>query len=335
MSSSERPPGSPAGTAALSSALEPIAQLRVSPIGDAAPTPVNEYFLTAGQSFRIGRSANNDLVLAESKVSRFHALFSASRTGVVISDLSSTNGTFVNGNRMNAPVDLADRDEVQIGNYQFIVTLTQNQDQGTSESARTVLSNMQPFEVSVLLVDVCGYTSMTQVHPEADVMDTLRNWLNFAAGVITKHQGTVDKFIGDCVMALWRSDSASPQSLAQNAARAGTEIVEATLTQETFANWKHSSASPWQCRAVIHSGTALLGSVGGGKGSYTVLGDTVNIAFRLEHLADRFSEKLIVSGQTAELLAGEQTLHSLGFFTLEGRSGSMEVFGRHVTPSRG
>ena len=72
-----------------------------------------------------------------------------------------------------------------------------------------------------------------------------------------------------------------------------------------------------------------MGNVGG-RSNYTVLGDSVNIAFRLEGLADKFKEKFIVSEQTAMLLMPEIPLTNLGRFSLEGRSGMMNVFGRTI-----
>lgn len=288
-----------------------------------------EISLFDGDSLRIGRSRTNALVLADSKVSRFHAIISASSAGVVISDLASTNGTQVNSKRLSAPVDLADGDQIVVGSYTLEVKLLLAKPDEPSDSARTVLSQMLPFEVSVLLVDVCGYTTMAQALPEEDVAEMLRGWLNFSAAIVSKHLGSVDKFIGDCVMSLWRSEEKSPKELAIKAAQAAQEILQATAGDKQFRQWKHASTHPWRCRAVIHSGTALLGNLGGeNRANYTVLGDTVNVAFRIEHLADRFEEKFIASEQTASLLAPEIPLKSLGKFALEGRSGEIEIFGK-------
>ena len=310
----------------------PIALLRVEALNPQVPQDVaREIPLYDGESLRIGRSKSNALVLPDSKVSRFHAIISGSSAGVVISDLASTNGTMLNNKRLSAPVDLANGDSIHIGGYSISVALKATHDDQPSDSARTVLSQMLPFEISVMLVDVCGYTTMAQVLPEEDVAEMLRAWLNFSAAIVSKHQGSVDKFIGDCVMSLWRSETSEPKELAIHAAQAAIEIVESTNNDKQFREWKHAATHPWRCRSVIHSGTALLGSLGGeNRANYTVLGDTVNVAFRIEHLADKFSEKLIVSEQTASLLTPEISLRSLGKFALEGRSGLIEIFGREL-----
>ena len=310
----------------------PVALLKISPLHDDVPQQVgDDITLTDGQSLRIGRSRSNDLVLADTKVSRFHAIISGSSTGVVISDLASTNGTLVNGKRMGGPIDLSDGDMIDLGGYRLVIELAAHSpDPQVSDSARTALAQMLPFEISVLLIDVCGYTSMVQSLPEEDVAEMLRSWLEFSSSIITRYNGTVDKFIGDCVMSLWKSDNAAPKDLAMEAALAGIDIVKSTLEEGLFAKWKHAAQFPWTCRAVIHSGTALLGNMGG-RGNYTVLGDTVNIAFRLEQLADRFEEKFIVSEHTAGLLGDDIPLSNLGRFALEGRPGTSEVFGRIIS----
>lgn len=322
------PPPSPPESTGVPPAA--IATLKIGALHDGVPQHVGgPITLTEGQSLRIGRSRSNDLLLPDTKVSRFHAIVSASANGVVISDLASTNGTLVNGARMSAPVDLADGDEIQIGGYGLVVELHHAGDTSFSESARTALSEMLPFEITVLLIDLCGYTSMNQSLPEEDIAEVLGAWLQFSSAIVTRYNGVVDKYIGDCVMSLWRSETRSQKDLAIEAALAGIDIVQSTLEETTFKNWKHAALHPWQCRAVLHSGTALVGNVGG-RSNYTVLGDSVNIAFRLEGLADKFKEKFIVSEQTAMLLMPEIPLTNLGRFSLEGRSGMMNVFGRTI-----
>ena len=89
-----------------------------SPQGTAIEIP-GEIELYDNTTLRVGRDRNNDLVLKIPNVSRFHALFAASASGVILSDLSSTNGTIVNGTPIQSPVDLQSGDIVDIGFAKF------------------------------------------------------------------------------------------------------------------------------------------------------------------------------------------------------------------------
>lgn len=292
---------------------------------------IQEIQLYTGESLRIGRSQSNDLVLADSKISRFHAILSASENGIVLSDLSSTNGTFLGEKRMTAPVDLANGDIILLGGFRLEVRLARSHSGLEEDSSRTALSQMLSSELTVLLIDVCSYTTITQGLPEQDVAEMLRTWLNFSSSLIISNDGVVDKYVGDCVMALWKSDTISQEELAKKAVQTAAEVVQRTREESIFREWKHGKQFPWLCRAVVHSGTALMGSLGGsGRANYSALGDTVNVAFRIEHLADRFTENLIVSENTARLIPNLLPLNNLGTYTLEGRSGAIEIFGASV-----
>ena len=117
----------------------------------------------SGESFRVGRSKGNDLVLADPNVSRFHAVFTASTTGVVLSDLSSMNGSFVNGQLITTPIDLGSGDVVTVGSTRFVIVICLcKADSASVGSSDTHLAQMLPVEVTMMLVDVFRYTKISQ-----------------------------------------------------------------------------------------------------------------------------------------------------------------------------
>ena len=114
--------------------------------------------LHEGETVRVGRATGNDLLLRNPSVSRFHALFSASASGVVLCDLSSLNGTFVNGMRISAPVDVRSGDVVRIGGREILVQIgVESETALDSLHSCTQASQLTVVTATVLLADVCSY----------------------------------------------------------------------------------------------------------------------------------------------------------------------------------
>ena len=303
-----------------------------SPDGQAdaegSPSLVKElYQIYEGTTLRVGRGKTNDIVLNDRDVSRFHATFSASDNGIVLSDLASTNGTFVNTRRISTPVDLMSGDVVTLGNIRIDIQLHYTDDIDNHDGTRTALSDLQTVEVTVLLVDVIAYTRISQdLAPDA-VAKMLRAWFEMVGPLVEAEKGEIDKYIGDCVMALWRGTARDARERATAALRTGIKIVEETKKLAASSEWPHQAQYPWHCRAALNSGTALFGAVGAGdRRNYTVLGDAINVAFRIESLAGKLRADVICSQHTAELVSDTYQLQSLGSFDLEGRIGEMSVF---------
>ena len=284
--------------------------------------------LRVGETLRIGRSKSNDYPISNRNVSRFHSVFSASATGVVLSDLSSLNGTLVNGVRISTPVDLSSGDVVTIGDTLIAVKIKLG-DQGDSDSmlGRTQTAQLASVVVTVLVVDVCGYTKLSEALPPKDVAEMMHLWFQKVSAVVNQHGGTVDKYIGDCVMALWRSKASGAGDHAVSAVHAGCDIQKATADMSGSGLWAHNESFPWTCRVALNTGEALMGTVGGaGKRDFTVLGDTVNVAFRLEGVAGDLQTNFIMSASTAEHVEDSIELSSLGVVSVSGRKGEVSVF---------
>lgn len=286
--------------------------------------------LRDGTVFRVGRSDGNDLVVNDQNVSRFHAVFSVSSSGVVLSDLSSLNGTFVNSTRITTPVELKDGDRVSIGPVDMAFSLacvaaSSGQDLFQEQTTQTTM--LSPVGVTVLIADVCGYTKYSEQLPQVDVAAMLNSWFETVSLIIENSDGEVDKYIGDCVMAVWKEEFGATSDAAIKAVLCASRIIAETDALSVSGVWPHHINFPWQCRVALNTGEALLGSVGGRKKrDYTVLGDTVNLAFRLEGLAGTLGEKLILGQKTAESIGGFLPLNSLGPQKISGREEAVEAY---------
>ncbi len=155
-------------------------------------------------------------------------------------------------------------------------------------------------QVSVLFADVVGFTPLAESQSPEVVVTVLNELFTILTDIVFQHGGTIDKFIGDCVMAVW----GAPEPQADHAARALTAA-------EDMMRWVEAAGAGWLARfgielqlAIgINSGEAVVGNVGSeSRMEYTAIGDVVNVAARLEAIA-RPNQILVTSDTRAA--AGE------------------------------
>lgn len=318
--------GKPAPAAASAGTVD------LAEIDSDSPTMRETIPIFEGQAYRVGRARANDLVIDNPSVSRFHAVFSASKTGVVLSDLSSLNGTHLRGRRITTPMDVSSGDVASIGNVKITIELCRGTSAvpGTPEPETldsTHNAKMSSVLVTVLVADVEGFTKMSQSVPPQEVAEILNLWFRKVGDAIATHGGEIDKYIGDCVMALWRSKPDQAEATAVKAVIAAEAILKETEKLARSGSWAYEDRFPWRCRVALNTGEALMGALGSaGSRDYTVLGDTVNVAFRLETLASDQGSALVISEPSAKLVGDHLPLKSLGHVILDGRKDNMEIF---------
>ena len=149
-------------------------------------------------------------------------------------------------------------------------------------------------ELTILFSDIRGFTGIAEVMPPADLLAMLNSYFTALSEPIHRHQGFIDKFIGDAIMAIFEG----PQH-ALNAVHA------AIAMQEALVKWNHQNHQaqyPIKSGIGLHSGVAVMGTVGTvSRMDSTVLGDSVNLAARLEGLTKDHGHPIIVSENTVQL----------------------------------
>lgn len=174
--------------------------------------------------------------------------------------------------------------------------------------------------VSVLFADVLGFTSLADRLDFEVVSDLIRGvWLKLDR-VIEKHGGYIDKHMGDAFMVVWGAPQTREDD-ADRAVTAGLEIL--TALEEYKAESGHPGAEDLHLRAGIHSGLALAGYVGL-RGEYTVIGNTVNIAKRLEESAE--PDTLYISETTYHFVRGGYRIRELDPLQLKGIEESIHAY---------
>jgi class 3 adenylate cyclase len=184
-------------------------------------------------------------------------------------------------------------------------------------------------ELTVMFTDIAGFSTMSEGMTAAQVAGFVNSHFRLVAECIEAEGGTVDKFIGDSVMAFW----GAPDALEETEARAcrAARAIAGAIARDNRRRAAEGLA-PVRLRIGVHTGEATVGNIGyPGRLNYTIIGDTVNIGQRLEQLAKTLcppdtETAILISGDTAAGLGGDWTLEDCGRHVLKGRRGEVDVY---------
>ncbi|MFZ5762057.1 MAG: FHA domain-containing protein [Thermodesulfobacteriota bacterium] len=286
--------------------------------------------LRAKATYTIGREQGNDILLPFSWVSRRHAMIQVESNGRHnLIDLGSANGTMVNGRRVLTPTRLHPGDRIGIGKTVLLFAQSGEEEMtsptvyGAAEE-RTV-AFVEKETVTILICDIHDYTKLSELLGDRKVSALLQSWTAGVSQIVGRHEGMVDKFIGDAVMALWSGGSGTAHAIRQ-ALR--TALAIAAFTHGLKKSYPEL---PWPLKigAALNTGEAMVGNIGvNGKRDFTVVGDVVNVAFRLESRTNAEQGlDLIMGAEAAAHLADLAPHFTPHRFTVRGKSEPLETYG--------
>lgn len=178
--------------------------------------------------------------------------------------------------------------------------------------------------ITIMFTDLEAFSALSENRPSHELLQQVSRYLGTASRIIGEEFGTVDKFIGDAVMAFW----GAPNELEDHAWRACVAAVRIQQEMDVMnAEWKKAGLPELKVRIGIHSDAVLVGNIGSiERMSYTVMGDGVNVASRLEGLNKNFGTRICIS-KTVYRESGERLiLRPLGDMEVKGRKSTIEVF---------
>jgi adenylate cyclase len=178
-------------------------------------------------------------------------------------------------------------------------------------------------DMSVLFSDIRGFTNVTeQGEPEA-IVGQLNEYFAKMVEVVFRHGGTVDKFVGDMVMALFGAPL-DDDGHAEHAVRAAREMVEELGTLNR--RWASEGRPQLDIGVGINSGEMIAGNIGSSSiMSYTVIGDNVNLGSRLESLNKEYRTRIIISDATRSRLTGSYETRPLGDVVVKGKTRPVSI----------
>jgi adenylate cyclase len=199
---------------------------------------------------------------------------------------------------------------------------------------REILDNQDDFltalggtrkPMTVFFSDVRGFTSFAEREDAHSIVEQLNEYLGEMVGVIFRHKGTVDKFMGDGIMAVWGNVISEGSAVdAAKAVDAALEMIERLRTLNE--RWVARGLSPFAIGIGLHHGEAVFGNIGSAeKMEPTVIGDTVNLASRVEGLTKKYGVTFCITQPLAELIADRFALRSIDLVQVVGKSRPVEI----------
>jgi len=290
------------------------------------PVQVPPFEVAIGNTASIGRTKENTVCLSFSPlVSRQHALIRCHNGWQYqLIDLGSRNGTFVNDQRVVMPVTLSDGAVIRIADNRLTFFEHSDEDSGEEEALTIASPTDNPAvaarPVALLVCDIPGFSTMSEKIPSGDMAQTLGAWFRETGNLVAKSGGTIDKFIGDAMLAYWSSGDGPTDC------RTSLEVAKKMLGLAQAKLWPNGET--FRIAIAMHYGRVTCSNVGvAAERDATIIGDAVNTVFRLEALSKELAQRAVFSGDFAAHSPEVAAFKDFGDHALKGKSQTVRVHG--------
>lgn len=269
----------------------------------------------------IGRDRSSDICLRDPLVSRNHGMIrSIGKEQYYLLDTGSRNGIYHNSRRISSPVLLKNNDTITIGENTICFvqeddTLEETQDitntaNDLSETMHFIKTDIR--SIVVLVSDIRNFTAISESLPITTLTQLMSYWFEGVQAIVERNSGIVDKFIGDCVLAEWEVASGDTGCLFQ-ALQTTIEINKFTASlYKKFPTLKY----PLKIGVGLNQGEAVVG-IGSDN---TIIGDVVNIAFRLESASKDIGADVVMNSSFYSMLPHNFPVSEERSIIVKGRS---------------
>lgn len=180
-------------------------------------------------------------------------------------------------------------------------------------------------EGSVFFCDVAGFTAIAERTPPETLVERLNRHFALLGDCLREEGGYLDKFNGDAVMAFWGPPFVAGGDFAERACRAALASLAAALAQAERD--RAAGTDPFLVRIGIATGPVVVGNIGSRtKKNYTVIGDTANLASRLEGANKRYGSRILVDGRTRDLAVARVSFREVDQLRVAGKETPVRVF---------
>lgn len=192
----------------------------------------------------------------------------------------------------------------------------------TAHPERLVLGGARR-DITIVFTDLAGFTGVSETMSPERVAALLNDYLSHMTRIVFAHGGTVDKFIGDAIMAFWGAPLDDPEQ-----ALHACQAVRGMQAELARLRWRYAEQGlpELHMRVGMHSGAAVVGNMGSTERfDYTAIGDNVNLASRLEGINKLYGTDTLISGETARLLGGRIALRRVDRVIVKGKTRPIDV----------
>lgn len=179
-------------------------------------------------------------------------------------------------------------------------------------------------EMTVLFADIAGFTTISERVPPDELSFMLNSYLTRVSRIIFSYNGVIDKFIGDAVMAFWNAPL-DDKKHALNACEAALKVEDEI--KAIRKEWEHLDIKHFSVRIGINTGDMVVGNMGSDmRFDYTVLGDNVNLASRLEGINKQYGTFITISQSTYELVHDKVVARLMDTVAVKGKSKGVKIY---------
>jgi adenylate cyclase len=192
------------------------------------------------------------------------------------------------------------------------------------DSGQPIAPGVEQRFMTILFADVESFTTIAEQLSSQELSEQTSHYFETVTSAVAEESGTIDKFIGDCVMALW----GAPTVMEDHVFRACVAALKASRRMERLnASWAAEGRKEMRVRIGIHCDTVVVGNVGSrARLSYTVMGDGVNVASRIEGLNKQFGTSICISQNVYDRVSDRIVGRALGRVSVKGRKTEIMVY---------
>jgi adenylate cyclase len=179
-------------------------------------------------------------------------------------------------------------------------------------------------ELTIFFSDIREFTSISEDTPAEELVSHLSQYFNYLSEIIMSEKGTIDKYIGDAIMAFWGAPvklENGPELACRAALRCQKRLLDLNM------EWKEAGIPIFYTRIGIHTGETIVGNLGSNERmNYTIIGDSVNLASRLEKANKVYGTHIVISESTYRYVSDTFLIRPLDIVTVRGRKEPVKIF---------
>ena len=185
------------------------------------------------------------------------------------------------------------------------------------ENQREVVLGGESKEISLMFCDIRSFTAYCEERSPVEVVEILNEYLTRMSEIIIRYHGTLDKYIGDEIMSFWGAPLEQPNH-AKLAVQAGFEML--MELKKLTLKWEKEGKKPFRVGIGINTGEVIVGNIGSAiRMDYTVIGDPVNLAARVEALTRKFNSDFLITETTYQLVKDIVQARKIGALQVKGK----------------